>query len=170
MDYYNDINKARQRAMHFHTITDKQFQADVKIIRKAINEIDAQIAKSVVLEDTKEGAEILSSNVSFIYSLVGDKIGGLSSYLDGVMKSVSMISSFLSSKAIIDALAVGEKMKHLFDQSFLSQTYTGKINLLDAIVNNISAGQICDDDMKSDDASDDSEIDRNDDDKTPKDQ
>lgn len=171
VDYYNDINKARHRAMHFHTITDKQFRADVKIIRKAIKEIDAQIAKSVVLEDTKEGAEILSSNTSFIYSLVGNKICELSSYFDVVTKNISMLSSLLSSKAIADALAVGEKMKHLFDQSFLFQTDTDRIKLLHAIANNISAGQISDDDMKSDDASDDSEIERNDDDdKTPKDQ
>ena len=57
---YRQISYLRNDVMHFHRITYKKYLDSLELIRKINKELDVQLDKCVVLENTKDKAKIVS--------------------------------------------------------------------------------------------------------------
>lgn len=69
-EVYNQIQKYRNDVMHFHNIGYKDYISIHQLFRKAIKDLDKQISKGVVIEDTTSNTSVLASCFIFLIAFI----------------------------------------------------------------------------------------------------
>ena len=97
---YRELFPLRNDVMHFHSVTYKTYRKALNLFKNINKELDAQIEKGVVLENTAENAELISSQYfNTVLSELRDSINILKSNFDvgtmsalrEILKSIQMI-------------------------------------------------------------------------------
>lgn len=63
---HRDIFSYRNDVMHFHTITYKSYKKALVLLKKLNKELDIQISKGIVLENTSDNIEAVSNNSHYL--------------------------------------------------------------------------------------------------------
>lgn len=101
--YRNDV-------MHFHYISFQRYDEGENLIKSAIQDLDKQIKKGIVIESTLQNIDTLSSALNYQQSIIGSMfgldrfpritLGGYSDFIQSAMSGVS--SMFLNNSVVCD--------------------------------------------------------------------
>ena len=64
-----DIKNFRNDVMHFHNITFERYEEAIALIKRGIEDLDKQLKKGIVLEDTEANVSVLSENTNYSLNL-----------------------------------------------------------------------------------------------------
>ena len=64
-----DIKNFRNDVMHFHNISFERYEEGLVLIKRGIEDLDKQLKKGIVLEDTEENVSVLSENTNYSLNL-----------------------------------------------------------------------------------------------------
>ena len=97
---YRELFPLRNDVMHFHNVTYKTYRKALNLFKKTNKELDAQLEKGVVLENTAENAELISSQYfNTVLSGLRDSLGILKSSFDA--ETMSAVREILKSMQMI---------------------------------------------------------------------
>lgn len=99
--YRNDV-------MHFHYISFQRCEEGMELIRSAIQDLDKQIKKGIVIESTLQNIDTLSSALNYQQSIIGsmfglDRFPGITSggYSDFIQSAMSGVSSMFLNNSVV---------------------------------------------------------------------
>ena len=72
---HRELFTLRNDVMHFHSITYKTYQKALKLFKKINEELNAQLKKGIVLDNTEKNANFISSQ--YIYTLTRDILNSM---------------------------------------------------------------------------------------------
>ena len=64
-----DIKNFRNDVMHFHNISFERYEEALALIKRGIEDLDNQLKKGIVLEDTEANVSVLSENTNYSLNL-----------------------------------------------------------------------------------------------------
>ena len=117
-NHYKEIPNYRNRVMHFQTISYTEYEKAKKVLRTTNKDLSNQISKCIVLDLTKERAELVVSNSEYMLDLesiianvtkavssIGDSIVKLFTEIDydGLYEGLSNVSRLFSNKESNDS-------------------------------------------------------------------
>lgn len=100
-NFHRDIFTYRNDVMHFHTITYKNYKKAFSLLKKLNKELDVQIDKGIVLENTTDNVEAVSNNSQYWLTA-----------LDSIIKATQKLAN-LNIDHIIPKLKYWENLANL---------------------------------------------------------
>lgn len=117
----DELFSVRNDVMHFHFIDYEQYTKALKMLKDINQELDAQIAKGIVLENNEENAELVSNNYQYTYTALSALVETMQSLGE------SMSTAVLSSWAPMANAITNNYMLPLYEMADKLSSVLGKL-------------------------------------------